>query len=126
RYTYGYGAILSNTIGSMALSKSPITPPLAYERTRDFVPTISGNGFSTLTTFGDYDNFSYKHNIGGDVSWTNGAHTLKFGAVYSYYRKNENALSGNNAGGFSGFFNTVPTSGVPKRVVLPPAATPQT
>src|SRR3989454_3465974 len=29
RWTYGYGAILSNTIGSLALVNSPITPPLA-------------------------------------------------------------------------------------------------
>ena len=126
RYTYGYGAILSNTTGTMALSRSPITPPLAYERTRDFVPTVTGNGFSTLTTFGDYNNFSYKHNFGGDISWTKGAHTLKFGGVYSYYRKNENALSGNNAGGFSGFLNTVPTSVVQTSVLAPNAATQET
>lgn len=126
RYTYGYGAILSNTIGSLALSRSAITPPLAYTRTRDFVPTVAGNGFSTLTTFGNYDNFSYKHNFGGDVSWTRGSHTLKFGGVYSYYRKNENALSGNNAGGFSGFLNTVPTSVVQTSVLAPNAATQET
>ena len=122
RWTYSYGAILSATSGTMALSRSPITPPLAYPRTRDFVPTIAGNGFSTLTTFGNYDNFSYKHNVGGDVSWVSGTHTLKFGGVYSYYRKNENALSGNNAGGFSAFLNTVPTSVVQTSVLAPNAA----
>ena len=122
RYNYSYGAILSNTTGTMALVNSPITPPLAYPRTRDFVPTIAGNGFSSLVTFGDYDNFSYKHNIGGDVSWTKDTHTLKFGGVYSYYRKNENALAGNNAGGFSGFLNTVPASVVQASVLAPNAA----
>jgi hypothetical protein len=106
----------------MALSRSAITPPLAYTRTRDFVPTITGNGFSTLTTFGNYDNFSYKHNVGTDVSWVSGAHTWKFGGVFSYYRKNENALAGNNAGGFSGFLNTVPTSVVQTSVLAPNAA----
>jgi len=126
RWTYGYGAILSNTTGSMAVNNSPITPPLAYARTRDFVPTVSGNGFSTLTTFGDYNNFSYKHNFGGDVTLTKGTHTLKFGGTYSYYRKNENALSGNNAGGFSGFLNTVPTSVVQSSVLAPNAATQET
>jgi hypothetical protein len=126
RWTYGYGAILSNTIGTLALKNSSITPPLAYDRTRDFVPTVSGNGFSTLTTFGDYDNFSYKHNFAGDVSWTRGTHTMKFGGVYSYYRKNENALSGNNAGGFSGFLNTVPSSVVQSSVLAPNAATQET
>lgn len=110
RWTYGYGAILSNTTGSMALSNSPIAPPLPYTKTRDFVPTVSGNGFGSLATFGDYDNFSYKHNFGSDISWSKGAHTMKFGAVYSYYRKNENALGGANQGTFSGFLNTTLTS----------------
>ncbi|HXI75082.1 MAG TPA: TonB-dependent receptor, partial [Pyrinomonadaceae bacterium] len=126
RWTYGYGAILSNTTGSMAVKNSPITPPLAYTRTRDFVPTVSGNGYSTLTTFGDYNNFSYKHNFGGDATWTRGTHTIKFGGTYSYYRKNENALSGNNAGGFSGFLNTVPTSVVQANVLAPNFTTQRT
>ena len=110
RYTYGYGAILSSTIGTMALANSPITPPLPYTKTRDFVPTVSGNGFGGLATFGDYDNFSYKNNFSGDLSWTKGVHTMKFGAVYSFYRKNENALGGANHGTFSGFLNTTATS----------------
>ena len=119
RYNYGYGAIVSKDIGTIALVNSPITPPLPYVRTRDFVPTITGNGFSTLTTFGDYDNFSYKHNFSGDLTWVKGAHSMKFGAMYSYYRKNENALAGNNAGGFSGFLNTTPQSGVQTSVLAP-------
>ena len=122
RWNYGYGAILSETVGSMALDNSPIAPGLAYARTKDFVPTVTGNGFSTLTTFGDYDNFSYKHNFSGDVAWTQGKHSLKFGGMYSYYRKNENNLAGNNAGGFSGFLNTVPNSVVQSSVLAPNAA----
>src|SRR5437763_5629593 len=123
RWNYGYGAIRSRDIGTIALANSPITPPLAFLRTRDFVPTVSGNGFSTLTTFGDYNNFSYKHNFSGDLSWVNGRHSMKYGATYSYYRKNENALAGNNAGAFSGFLNTSPNSGVQTSVLAPNAAT---
>src|ERR1043166_7183077 len=93
RWNYGYGAILSGTTGTVALANSPITPPLAYPNSRDLIPQISGNGFSTLTAFGNYDNFSYKHNFGGDITWTRGSHTLKFGSTWSYYRKNENALT---------------------------------
>ncbi|HJY30829.1 MAG TPA: TonB-dependent receptor [Pyrinomonadaceae bacterium] len=123
RWNYGYGQILSTDIGTIALVNSPILPPLAYAKTRDFVPTVSGNGFSTLTTFGDYDNFSYKHNFSGDLSWLAGRHSMKFGGTYSYYRKNENALAGNNAGAFSGFLNTTPNSGVQTSVLAPvPAA----
>lgn len=121
RWTYGYGAILSKDIGTLALANSPIQPPLAYPNTKDVVPIISGNGFSTLTEFGPYDNFSYKHNFAGDVTWTRGNHTVKFGGQYSYYRKNENALAGNNQGVFSGFLNTVPNSVVQSSVLAPNA-----
>lgn len=126
RWNYGYGAILSATSGTMALANSPINPGLAYSRTRDFVPTVSGNGFSTLTTFGNYDNFSYKHNFGGDITWTRENHTMKFGSTWSYYRKNENALSGNNAGGFSGFLNTIPSSVVQSSILALNATTQET
>ncbi|MFL6230622.1 MAG: carboxypeptidase regulatory-like domain-containing protein [Pyrinomonadaceae bacterium] len=122
RWNYGYGAILSNTIGSLALANSPITPPLAYPNTRDPVPIISGNGFSTLTEFGNYDNFSYKHNFAGDLTWTRGSHTMKFGGQYSIYRKNENALAGVNQGQFNGFFNTVSTSPTLSSVLAPQIA----
>ncbi|MBK7705253.1 MAG: TonB-dependent receptor [Acidobacteria bacterium] len=103
RYTFGYGAIISENIGTLALSRSPITPPLAYTNQRDRAPTISGNGFSALQSFGPYDNFSWKSNIAGSLTWIVSNHTFKFGAVYSKYRKNENALAGNNEGIFSGF-----------------------
>jgi hypothetical protein len=126
RWTYGYGAILSHDIGSLALVNSPITPPLAYPNTKDVVPIISGNGFSNLTEFGPYDNFSYKHNFAGDVTWTSGTHTIKFGGQYSYYRKNENALAGVNQGQFSGFLNTLPNSVVQASVLAPNATTQET
>jgi hypothetical protein len=122
RFTYGYGAILSHNIGSLALSNSPITPPLAYPNTRDRVPTISGNGFSALQSFGPYDNFSYKANFAGDVAWTKGNHAFKFGGQYSLYRKNENALAGSNEGTFSGFLNTAPNSAQQTSLLAPNAA----
>src|SRR6185369_1836258 len=123
RWTYGYGAILSNTVGTMALANSPITPPLPYTKTRDFVPTVSGNGFGSLATFGDYDNFSWKHNFGTDITWTHENHTVKFGAVYSMYRKNENALGGANHGAFSGYLNTTLTSAQQANVNAPNSVT---
>ncbi|MGQ0541905.1 MAG: carboxypeptidase regulatory-like domain-containing protein [Blastocatellia bacterium] len=115
RYTFGYGAILSENIGLLALNRSPITPPLAYSVQRDRVPTISGNGFSALQSFGPYDNFSWKGNVSGAATYIAGNHTMKFGVVYSKYRKNENALAGNNEGIFSGF-NT-PGTGVTTNVL---------
>jgi len=123
RYAYGYGAILSHSSGTLALVNSPITPPLAYPNTRDRVPTITGNGFSALQSFGPYDNFSYKHNVSGDLTWVKGNHSFKFGGIYGYYRKNENALTGgaagSNEGTFSGFLNTIPTSTIQASVLAP-------
>ena len=122
RWNYGYGAILSSTTGTLARENSPINPALAYENQRDLVPRIDGNGFSILTAFGNYDNFSYKHNFAGDLTWTTGSHTTKWGAQYSRYRKNENALTGSpnlNQGVYSGFLNTVPTSPVQTTVLAP-------
>ncbi len=118
KFTYGYGAILSENIGSLALKQSPIAPPLAFLNQRDRVPTITGNGFSGLTSFGPYDNFSYKANLSESVTWIAGSHSMKFGVVYSKYRKNENALAGNNEGIFNAFLTpggtaTVLAAGVP-------------
>lgn len=112
RYTFGYGAILSKNVGLIALSNSPITPPLPYPNQRDRVPTLTGTGFSNIQSFGPYDNFSWKQNFGGSVTWIIGNHTTKYGLVYSLYRKNENALAGNNEGIYSGFNTPGATSAV--------------
>jgi hypothetical protein len=120
RYTYGYGAILSKNIGLLALANTQIPVTLPFENTRDRVPTLTGNGFTGLTSFGPYDNFSYKHNFTG--SWTGvfGRHTLKAGGMYSFYRKNENALAGYNEGRYSAFSSTIPTGQTfPQNYMLP-------
>jgi hypothetical protein len=103
RFTYGYGAILSNNVGTLALINSPITPPLPYVNTRDRVPSLTGNGFTGLTGFGPYDNFSWKKNWSSSLTHIRGSHTVKVGGVYSMYRKNENALAGSNEGIYSAF-----------------------
>ena len=104
RYTFGYGAILSKNVGLLALARSPIQPPLPYTNTRDRIPTISyASGFTSMGGFGPYNNFSWKGNISGTMTWIVGDHTMKYGLVYSKYRKNENALAGVNEGQYSGF-----------------------
>ena len=108
RYNYSYGAILSENIGLLALSQTQIPVNLPYQNQRDRVPTITGNGFTGLTSFGPYDNFSDKHTYTGTVTWLMGSHTVKFGGVHSMYRKNENALAGNNEGLFNSFSSTLP------------------
>lgn len=119
RYTYGYGAILSRNTGLLAKDVSPIAIPLPYENTRDRVSTVGIAGFNTLGGYGPYDNFSWKQNFGGTFTWINGSHTMKYGAVYSLYRKNENNLVGFNEGSFTTFLNTVSTSPVQTSVLAP-------
>ncbi|MCX7640501.1 MAG: TonB-dependent receptor, partial [Pyrinomonadaceae bacterium] len=103
RYAYSYGAILSENIGLIARKNSPISVPLPYPVTVDRVPNITGNGFSSLVGFGNYDNFSDKHIWTGNLTWIVGKHTFKFGGVFSKYRKHENALGGTNNGAFTTF-----------------------
>ena len=116
RYNYSYGAILSQNIGLLSLDNfvAPANLPFANERDRN--PSIGTtiatavNGFTSLTGFGPYDNFSNKSNYYGGVTWIIGNHTTKYGAMYSLYRKNENALAGNNEGLYSAFDATLPAS----------------
>lgn len=103
RYNFGYGAILSENIGLLARNRTPISVPLPFPVTRDRIPSISGNGFTALTGYGPYDNFSWKSNVSGNLTWIIGNHTTKYGVVWSKYRKNENNLSGSNEATFSAF-----------------------
>ncbi|MDX6612897.1 MAG: hypothetical protein QOD75_2083 [Blastocatellia bacterium] len=109
RYAYGFGAIFTNTIGLISRDVSSISVPLPYTVVRDVVPALTVLGFSPLTGFSNYDNFSWKKNMSGSVAWVHENHTMKFGAIYSKARKNENALSGTNQGSFSAFNNTIPS-----------------
>ncbi|MEK6281610.1 MAG: carboxypeptidase-like regulatory domain-containing protein [Acidobacteriota bacterium] len=109
RYAYGYGAILSSNIGLLALTNTSVPVSLPFQNTRDRIPSVSANGFTGLGSFGPYDNFSYKHNFNGTLTQILGSHTVKYGGVYSIYRKNENALAGSNEGNFSAFPSVVAT-----------------
>lgn len=120
RYNYGYGAILSENVGFLALTNTQVPINLPFANQRDRIPTITGNGFTGLTSFGPYDNFSYKHNFTGTTTWVTGNHTFKFGGVYSIYRKNENALAGVNEGSFTVFPAALPAGSVfPQNYTLP-------
>lgn len=120
RYNYGYGAILSENIGLLALTNTQVPITLPYQNTRDRIPTITGNGFQGLTSFGPYDNYSNKKNYAGTVTWLTGNHAFKFGGMYSNYRKNENALAGNNEGLFNSFGTTLPAGQTfPQNYTLP-------
>lgn len=111
RYVYSYGAILSHNIGLMSLDQTSVPVNLAYPNQRDRIPTVGGTAFNGFSSFGPYNNFSDKNEITGNMTWVLGSHTTKFGVIFSKYRKNENALAGNNEGAFSTYLNTVPGVG---------------
>ena len=120
RYNYGYGAILSRNVGLLALANTRIPVTLPFENTRDRIPTLTGNGFTGLSGYGPYDNFSYKHNFTGSWTAVFGRHTVKSGGVFSVYRKNENNLAGSNEGSFSAFGTSYPTGQTfPQNLALP-------
>lgn len=103
-YSYSYGAILSEVIGKINQENSPsINITLPFVNTRGRIPTISGHGFSAIQGFGPYDNFSNNHAAQASLSIIRGPHTMKLGGLWNKYRKNENALAGNNEGLFSAF-----------------------
>ena len=106
RYTHAYGAILSQNVGLLSNAITGVPVNLAYPNQRDRIPTVTGTGFSSFAGFGPYNNFSNKNDFSGNVTYIFGSHTTKFGGSYSKYRKNENALAGNNEGLFSTFYNT--------------------
>ena len=121
RYTYAYGAILSNNIGLLSTSNTSVPVNLAYPNQRDRIPTLSGTGFNGFSGFGPYNNFSNKNDFSGNVTYIFGTHTTKYGGSFSKYRKNENALAGNNEGVFSGFLNTPISATATQGVVCAPS-----
>ena len=120
RYTRAYGAILSNNIGLLSNNITSVPVNLAYPNQRDRIPTVTGTGFSNFSGFGPYNNFSTKDDFGGSLTYIFGTHTTKFGGNFSKYRKNENALAGNNEGVFSGFNNTAAVASATQGVVCAP------
>ena len=111
RFNYGYGAILSNNVGSISLANfiAPIALPFPNQRDRNSsigsnaVANQTANGFTWLSGFGPYNNFSWKKNYSGALTRIFGNHTTKYGVTFSQYRKNENALAGNNEGLYTAF-----------------------
>ncbi len=101
-WAWSRGGIFSHPTGLIARSNSPdINPTLLYPGNPDRIPTIGfSGGLTGISSFGPYDNFSYNHSFFDNMTKTLGRHTLKFGASYNRYRKNENQLA-DNAGSFS-------------------------
>lgn len=98
--SYSFGDVPSVVTGLLNSTNSPDivskTPAFPYAVTRGRVPTISGNGFSTLGTFGPYSDFSYNKAIFATLAKVFGAHTTKYGFNFAKIAKHENSISGTN------------------------------
>lgn len=116
-YAYSYGAIISHPIGVMAAANSPDAVnalKLPFASTLARIPNLTFQGATPSIgftsgpgSFGPYGDFNRNHTAFGNVTKIIGRHTLKFGATYYHYNKEENAGSG-NAGSFAFNNNGLP------------------
>ncbi len=110
-YSFSYGAIVSDPIGTISSLNSPdIQVPLPFPSTLTRVPAISLSGGSGIAGFGPYRDYNRDHNVYDNLTWIHGLHTLNFGFSYNHYQKTENN-GGPNTGSFS-FAPFVSSSGV--------------
>ena len=113
-YFYSYGAILSEPNNLLSVANSPDVAgalKLPFQTTLGRVPSLVINGGVGPATFGPYNDFNQNHQAFGNVSKIIGTHTIKVGATYYHYRKNENNANGNQ-GTFT-FSNTGAPTGTP-------------
>ncbi len=108
--SYSFGDVPSVVTGLLNYTNSPDivnrTPAFPFAVTRGRVPTISGNGFSTLGTFGPYSDFSYNKSLFATLSKVFGAHTMKFGVNFSKIAKHENSIAPDTNEGTYGAVST--------------------
>jgi hypothetical protein len=115
--SYSFGDVPSKVIGLLNRANSPnITarlPQFPFEVTRGRVPTITGgatgNGFSGLSTFGPYSDFSTNKSVYATLSKVFGTHTTKYGFNFARIRKHENSLGGTNEVTYASASSTRPT-----------------
>jgi len=100
-YSFSYGAIISDPIGTISSLNSPdIQVPLPFTSTLTRVPSISLSGGSGIAGFGPYRDYNRDHNVYDNLTWIHGLHTVNFGISYHHYQKTENN-GGPNTGSFS-------------------------
>jgi len=111
-YAFSWGAVLSDPVGLLSSSKSPdIAPSLVFNTGVKRVPdldfcTLTANACGQgLTGFGPYRDYNRNHNLFDNITWVRGRHSLKFGASYNYYTKDENVNGGGGANGTFFFFD---------------------
>jgi hypothetical protein len=100
-FAYSSGAITSTPVGLIAAANSPaVQVKLPFASTLNRIPSLSVAGFSSVTGFGQYENYNRNYNFFDNMTKVWSRRVWKFGASVNLYQKNENA-AGNNAGTFS-------------------------
>jgi hypothetical protein len=111
--SHSFGDVPSEITGLVNYGNSPdivaALPQFPFTVTRGKVPTIAGNGFSTIGSFGPYSDFSYNKSVFGTYTKIWGSHTMKFGSNFAWIRKHENALPGDTNEGSYGAVTSSPT-----------------
>jgi hypothetical protein len=102
-YAYSYGAVISAPSGLILSANSPdVAPTLPY----GLGPRLPGLNFTNATQglagFGPYNDYNRNHNAFFNLTKVIGNHSLKFGATFNYYTKDENV---NGYGLQSGSYN---------------------
>jgi len=119
-YAFSWGAVLSTPIGLLSSANSPdISPTLVFNTGVKRVPDLDFCTFTAnacgqgLTGFGPYRDYNRNQNFFDNLTWVRGRHSLKFGASYNYYTKDENVNGGGGANGTYSFFDGSPNANGP-------------
>ncbi len=91
-YTYSYGSITSDPIGTMAAANSPdIKPTLPFPTSASIVPLLGFQNGQGVSGIGPYRDTDKDQTVFDTLSKTVGNHSLKFGGTFNYYSHFENA-----------------------------------
>jgi hypothetical protein len=101
-YAFSWNKIVSDPIGTGALKNSPIKPNLVYPSNSANVPFIDLCSYTegpwgcapSIWGFGPYGALNKNHAWTDTLSKMVGHHSLKFGATFNYYMKNEPGTNG--------------------------------
>jgi hypothetical protein len=108
-FNYSRGAIVSEITGRASRSIQGLNVPEIFpDNPGKVLPGLAfggGGGYGGFNFFGPYDNSYGSYRFKETLSVIKGRHALKFGYLYSWEFKNENAASGTN-----GSFNFPGTS----------------
>lgn len=91
-YTFSWGAVLSDPVGTLAKKNSPdINPTLPYASSAATVPFLSFDYGASLYGFGSYRDYNKNHTFFDNLSKAVSHHSMKLGVSYNYYIKDENS-----------------------------------